>query len=60
MTGVQTCALPILGWRYIEAMEESEKYKEGLFILENELIEMLDRTIEDEEEEGNLSQKDWK
>lgn len=41
-------------------MEESEKYKEGLFILENELIEMLDRTIEDEEEEGNLSQKDWK
>jgi len=39
-------------------MEESEKYKEGLFILENELIEMLDRTIEDEEEEGNLSQKD--
>lgn len=41
-------------------MEESEKYKEDLFILENELIEMMDRTIEDEEEEGNLSQKDWK
>lgn len=41
-------------------MEESEKYKEGLFILENELIDMLDRTIEDEEEEGNLTQKDWK
>ncbi|KAJ9690046.1 hypothetical protein PVL29_012620 [Vitis rotundifolia] len=26
----------ILGWRYEKAYEESEKYKEGLFILEKE------------------------
>uniref|UniRef100_A0A6T0DRN4 Protein yippee-like n=1 Tax=Chrysotila carterae TaxID=13221 RepID=A0A6T0DRN4_CHRCT len=27
-----------LGWKYIEALEENQKYKEGKFILEKEMI----------------------
>ncbi|BAH94846.1 Os10g0369500 [Oryza sativa Japonica Group] len=41
MTGLHTvkdiycsCCQQILGWRYEKAYEESEKYKEGKFILE--------------------------
>ncbi|XP_057961164.1 putative yippee-like protein Os10g0369500 [Malania oleifera] len=31
-----SCCQQILGWRYDKAYEESEKYKEGLYILEKE------------------------
>jgi len=36
----QTC----VGWRYIEALEEQQKYKEGKFILERVKIEKLPET----------------
>ncbi|KAJ9050777.1 hypothetical protein DSO57_1011216 [Entomophthora muscae] len=28
----------VLGWRYIKAFEESQRYKEGMFILEKQLL----------------------
>ncbi|KAK3157426.1 hypothetical protein QOZ80_2AG0122050 [Eleusine coracana subsp. coracana] len=33
-----SCCQQILGWRYEKAYEESEKYKEGKFILERAMI----------------------
>ncbi|KAI9293028.1 yippee-like protein [Neoconidiobolus thromboides FSU 785] len=32
-----TCG-EVLGWSYIKAYEESQKYKEGMFILEKQLL----------------------
>ena len=33
-----------LGWKYVEAFEESQKYKEGKFILEKAMIQKEDET----------------
>jgi hypothetical protein len=30
-----------LGWKYDKAYEDSEKYKEGQFILESELLQLM-------------------
>ncbi|KAI9595268.1 yippee zinc-binding protein-like protein Moh1 [Syncephalis fuscata] len=31
----------VIGWRYVKAYEESQRYKEGRFILEKELLVLL-------------------
>ena len=44
----------MLGWKYVEASEESQKYKVGKFILETKRIRMGVSWEGDEEAEGEI------
>ena len=41
-----------LGWKYVEAFEESQKYKEGKFILEKAMIVKEDDEVKRRDDEG--------
>ena len=41
-----------LGWKYVEAYEESQKYKEGKFILEKAMIVKEDDEVKRRDDEG--------
>jgi hypothetical protein len=49
-----------VGWKYIDAYEEKEKYKVGKFILERAKIKKNDSTLHesDGEEDGEMTEEE--
>lgn len=49
----------VIGWTYVFAYEESEKYKEGKFIVERDYMAKKTDLFEQDQEEDEAMEDDW-